>query len=335
MLIVGNTAGGRVQIEKLVSRLTSGHVQLSGLGGSLPSHLTLEELRLSDAAGVWLTAKKIELDWTPLAYLEGRLQVDRLHAASVDMERLPQSSSAAPGRGEVSIPQIDVAQASFDLVHLGAQLAGAPASLAASGSAHLRSVRDMRFDASARRIDGDGQYELHLHFDEKRMDAALKLQEPASGPLENILSLPGLGALQATLNFNGPRSAEQLELILEAGELKGHAQGTLNLVDLSADLTFAFDAGAMSPRPDLGWEKGTLHGRWHGSFQSPTAEGHLEVTRLRVPGELQAAALSADIAADRGKADLHALVQGLRVPGSQPRLLEADPLKIDASLAPG
>jgi translocation and assembly module TamB len=333
VLIVGNTAGGRVQIEKLVSRLTGGNVQLSGLGGSLPSHLTLEELRLSDAAGVWLTAKKIELDWTPHIYLTGRLQIERLHAASVDMERLPRSSSAAqPSRGEVSIPQIDVAQASFDWVHLGAPLAGVPASLAASGTAHLRSVRDMRFDASARRIDGDGQYELHLHFDEKRMDAALKLLEPAGGPLENILSVPGLGALKATLNFNGPRSAEQLELNLEAGELKGHAQGTVNLVDLSADLTFAFDAGAMAPRPDLAWEKGTLHGRWHGSFQSPTAEGHLEVTRLRVPGETQAASVSADISADRGKADLHALVQGLRVPGSQPRLLEADPLKIDATL---
>ena len=55
----------------------------------------------------------------------------------------------------------------------------------------------MLFDGSARRIDGDGEYELHLHFDEKRMDASLKLHEPAGGPLENILSLPGLGALQA------------------------------------------------------------------------------------------------------------------------------------------
>jgi translocation and assembly module TamB len=230
------------------------------------------------------------------------------------------------------MPQIDVAQASFDLVHLGAELAGQPASLAAHGSAHLRSVRDMLFEASARRIDGDGEYELRLGFDEKRMDASLKLQEPAGGPLENVLSLPGLGALHATLNFTGPRSAEHLALTLEAGELKGHAQGTLNLIDLSADVSFAFDAGSMSPRPDLAWEKGTLHGRWHGSIKSPTAEGHLELTRLRIPGELQATALSADIDADRGKADLHALAQGLRVPGSQPHLLEADPLKIDASL---
>ncbi len=332
VLIIGNTVAGRVQIENLVSRLTGGHVQLSGLAGRLPSHLTLEELQLSDAAGVWLTARKIELDWTPLAYIEGRLQIDRLHAAMVDMERLPQASATAPSSGEVSIPRIDVAQASLDLVQLGPQLAGAPASLSASGSAHLRSVREMLFDASARRIDGDGQYELHLHFDAQRMDAAVKLHEPAGGPLENILSLPGLGALEATLNLSGPRSAEQLELNLQAGELKGQAQGSLNLKELSADLAFAFEAAAMSPRPDLGWDRGLLRGRWRGNLSSPTAAAHLEVARLRVPGQMQAAALNADVTADRGKADLHAMLVGLRIPGSQPNLFEADPVKIDASV---
>src|SRR5258708_38897909 len=135
VLIVGNTAAGRVQIEKLVARLTRGHVQLSGLAGSLPSHLTLEELRLKDSAGVWLTARKIELDWTPLAYLEGRLQIDRLHVASVDMERLPQGSSSAPSSGgEGSIPPIDVAQAALDLLPLGAPFAGRAASPVASGT---------------------------------------------------------------------------------------------------------------------------------------------------------------------------------------------------------
>jgi translocation and assembly module TamB len=332
VLIVGNTSAGRVQIEKLVARLTSGNVQLSGLAGSFPSHLTLEELKLSDSAGVWLTARKIELDWTPWSYLEGRLQIDRLQVASIDMERLPQSSSTTTSHGEASIPRIDVAQATLSVVHLGAALAGAPASLAANGSAHLRSVRDMLFDASARRIDGDGQYELHLHFDAQRMDAALKLHEPANGPLENILSLPGLGALEATLNLSGPRAAEQLELSLQAGELNGHAQGSLNLNDLSADLAFAFESAAVSPRPDLGWDRGVLRGRWNGSLRSLNAEGHLEVARLRVPGQLQAAAVSADVAADHGKADLHALIQGLGIPGSQPKLLEADPVKLDASI---
>ena len=39
VLILGNTSAGRVQIEKLVARLTSGNVQLSGLAGSFPSPL--------------------------------------------------------------------------------------------------------------------------------------------------------------------------------------------------------------------------------------------------------------------------------------------------------
>jgi translocation and assembly module TamB len=227
VLIVGNTSAGRVQIEKLVARLTGGNVQLSGLAGSFPSHLTLEELRLSDAVGVWLTAKKIELDWTPWGYLEGRLQINRLQVASSDMERLPQSSSTAASTGEASIPRIDVTQANLSVVHLGAALAGAPTSLAANGSAHLRSVRDMLFDASARRIDGDGQYELHLHFDAERMDAALKLHEPANGPLENILSLPGLGALEATLNLGGLRAAERLELSLQEANSKDMRRAVL------------------------------------------------------------------------------------------------------------
>jgi translocation and assembly module TamB len=332
VLVGGNTAGGRVQIQKLVARLTGGEVQLSGLAGSFPSHLTLEELDLRDAAGVWLTAKKIELDWTPWAYLDRRLQIDRLQVGSVDMERLPRSSSAPGKHAEPSIPRIDVGKATLSVVHLGKELAGVPATLAANGTAHLRSVRDMLFDASARRIDGDGQYELHLHFDAQRMDAALKVHEPANGPLENILSLPGLGALEATLNLNGPRSAEQLDLTLKAGELKGHAQGSFNLDELSADAAFAFESAAMSPRPDLSWERGVVRGRWLGSIRSLNATGHLEVAGLRVPGQLQSSAVTADVAADHGKADLHARVQGLRIPGPQPKLLEADPVKIDASI---
>jgi translocation and assembly module TamB len=330
--ILGNTAAGRVHIEQLTARLTKGQVQLSGLAGSFPSHLTLEQLQLRDGAGVWLTAKRIELDWTPLAYLEDRLlQINRLHVASVEMERLPQSSPNQ-GSGEASIPRIDVAEASFGVLHLGSQLAGTPASLVAGGSAHLRSLHDMLFDASAQRIDGDGDYELHLHFDEKRMDASLKLHEPASGPLENILSLPGLGALQAEVKLNGARSAEQLEVSLQAGELKGHAEGSVDLGNLSADLAFSVEAAAMSPRPDLSWERAMLRGRWRGNFKTPNAEGHLEVTRLRLPGETQMAALNADIAANLGYAELHALVRGLKIPGAQPRLLEDDPVKIDASV---
>ncbi len=331
LLIFGNTETGRAAIAKLTHRLTDGHVTVSGLSGSILSHLRIEKLELRDGLGVWLTAQGIVVDWSPFASAFGRLQVDNVQADKVDMQRLPQSSSAATS-GELSIPQIDVGRGSIDLLLLGAQIAGAPATLAARGSAHLRSLRDMAVEATAHRIGGEGDYALHLRFDPQRMDASLKLHEPASGPLENILSLPGLGALTATINLSGPRSAEQLEASIQAGALSGHAQGSLNLSELSADLNFAFDAPAMNPRPDLAWDRAALQGRWHGSLKSPTATSHLEVSQLRIPGGAQIAAFSADIEADLGKAALHALAGGLQIPGPRPRLLADDPIKIEASM---
>jgi translocation and assembly module TamB len=330
VLMLGNTGMGRAQIEKLTARLTGGHVQLTGLAGSFPRHLTLAKLQLRDAGGVWLTATDIELDWTPLAYLERRLQIDRLQVAAIDMERLPHSS-ATPGNGSASIPRIDVARVSIDRLDLGAPLAGAPASLALRGSAHLRSLDDMLFDASARRIDSDGEYELHLHFDARRMDGALKLHEPAGGPLENILSLPGLGGLQAELSLSGPRSAEQVGISLQAGNLTGHAQGTVNFTESSADLVFSIESGAVNARPDLSWERAVVNGRWRGNLKSPNAEGHMALTQLRAPGT-QVAALTADVAANMGNAELHAVARGLILPGSEPKLLESDPIKIDATV---
>ncbi|HEY5264964.1 MAG TPA: hypothetical protein VIJ37_08220, partial [Steroidobacteraceae bacterium] len=264
VFIAGNTDTGRAMIERLTYRLTDGQVKLSGLAGSFPRRLTLAKLELRDHRGVWLTAERIALRWVPLALLERRVQVDSLQVASVDMERLPQSSTTKRSSAPVSIPQIDVGTLSVDVLKLGPELAGMPASLVVRGSAHLRTLEDMSIDATAHRIgDADdagnthgavngagavsanntgsaayGNYELHLRFDPKRMDAALTLHEPASGPLEHLLRVPGLGALAATATLRGPRAAERLDLSVDAGPLHGRAQGSLNLSDLSADLDF-------------------------------------------------------------------------------------------------
>jgi translocation and assembly module TamB len=331
LFIAGNTDSGRAMIEKLTRSLTSGHVSLSGLAGSFPQRLTLERLELSDDRGVWLSADRVTLTWSPAALLARRIQIETLHAASVDMERTPESSRNAPS-GPVSIPRIDVASMTVDLLRLGPELAGAPASLTLRGNAHLRSVSDMIISAAAHRIDGDGEYDLQLRFDPKRMDAALTLHEPAGGPLENLLQLPGLGALAASVNLSGPREAERVELSIDAGAFRGRAKGSLNVTDLSADLDFAFDSPALSPRPDIAWESASLHGRWHGSVKTPRAEGHLEARQLRLPGDVRLAALTADLTADSGSAALHAIIDGLRIPGPRPELLQESPVKIDAAV---
>jgi len=331
LYIVGNTDSGRAMIASVTERLTGGHVQLTGLGGSFPRQLTLEKLQLSDDRGVWLTAEHISLRWTPGALLLRHVQVENLRAATVTMERLPHSSSPA-NAAPPSIPHIDAESVSIDELKLGSQLDIAPAPLALRGAVHLRSVTDMTLQADAHRINGLGDYVLHLQFDPRRMEAMLKLNEPAGGPLENLLQLPSLGALAATLNLNGPRSAEHLELSIDAGTLHGSAHGSVNVNELSGDLDFAFQSAAMSLRPELAWDRATLRGHWHGNLKAPMADGHFDVDHLRLPGGTALATLNADVTASNGTAALKALAGGLQIPGPQPRLLQDSPVTLEASI---
>jgi len=118
LYIAGNTQSGRGMIEMLTSRLTSGHVKLSGLAGSFPKHLFIERLELRDERGTWLLAERVNLDWSPFAYIARGLQVNRLQVARLNMQRLPESSKPRD-KVPVSIPRIDVGGISVDLLELG------------------------------------------------------------------------------------------------------------------------------------------------------------------------------------------------------------------------
>jgi translocation and assembly module TamB len=329
VLVAGNTDPGRAMIERITLQLTGGMVKLSGLGGSFPTRLTLRELELTDKQGVWLTAEGIAVTWSPLALLDRRISVDVLQVSRLDMERTPHSEG---GGGKVSIPHIEVRRFAAEEVRLGAQLAGKEARLSLRGGLELRSLEDARGDVAARRLDGDGEYTLHLSFDPKRMDGTLSVHEPASGPLENILQVPGLGALSANLSINGPHEAERIDLKLTAGQLTATVAGRVDLHQESMELDYSVDAPSVSLRPDLKWQRLSLKGQWHGTLKDPTAEGHLQADRLELPGNTAIAALRADLAASRGTISLQGVIEGLRIPGPQASLFEKDPIKLSASM---
>jgi translocation and assembly module TamB len=327
--IAGNTDPGRAWIERLTYRLTSGYVKLSGLGGSFPTQLTLDHLELIDRSGVWLTADHLSLRWSPLRWLERRIYVDNLQVQRLHMERAPVGDGKG---GSVSIPHIDVGEFSMDAVELGAPLVGTAATLSLRGKLELRSLENADADVWVRRLNGEGEYTLHLKLDPKSMDAALAVHEPAGGPLENLLSLPGLGAVSATATVQGPRNAERVDVVLDAGQLHADVHGSVDLTHESAELQYSLKAAAMAPRPDVVWTDVALTGNWHGTLTAPTAEGRLEVHGLRIPGSTQISHLDAELAARDGKLTVHGVVDGLEIPGPQPRLLAKDPLTIDASL---
>ncbi|HUI60806.1 MAG TPA: translocation/assembly module TamB domain-containing protein, partial [Steroidobacteraceae bacterium] len=231
-----------------------------------------------------------------------------------------------------SIPHSDLTQLSVDTLELGPALAGTAVSLVVRGSAHLRSLRDATASLFAQRTGGIGDYELQLQFDPARMDATLKLQEPANGPLENLLKTPGLGDLSLLAQLHGPRHAERIQLEISAGALRGSARGTVNLTDASADLQYSLQAQRMTPFDGLTWQSLDLQGRWHGTLKEPSADGRLQALQLQVPGGVRLASLDANLAASGGLLTVRSTVEGLVLPGPRPELLQDAPLTLDASI---
>lgn len=329
--IGGNTDPGRRYIERLTVQLTGGMVHLAGLGGTFPTDLTLDELQLQDAQGVWLSANHIAVSWHPTEMLRWHVDVDTLQADKVHMERTP-VSDGKPSSGKSSMPFIEVGQFSLKVVELGAPLVGTASSFSANGKMQMRSLEDAAGDLVARRTDGAGDYTLHLLMDSQRMKASLAVHEPASGPLENLLSLPGLGALSAEAKLDGPRNAGQLTLAADAGDVHARVSGTLDLVHSAAELEYSLTSPALTPRPEVAWDDLSLKGNWHGDLKTAHATGDLSLDNLRIVGGTRLQHLKADLAASGGMLNVHAVVDGLEIPGSKPRLFADKPLTADGSV---
>jgi translocation and assembly module TamB len=330
VLIAGNTGRGRALIESMTARLTNGQVRLSGLSGSFPGEIELDRLELADAKGVWLSAERIYLHWSPLELAERRIHVATLRVARLDIERAPLESSSS--ESTPSVPHIDVEQFDIGTLTLGAALARVRTALTVSGSAHLRSLQDAYATLSAKRVDGaPGDYQLTLRFDPVNMDGHLKITEPGGGTIESLLGIPGLGALSVVASLAGPRGSEQVELAASAGMLKAHASGSVDLEHASAELTWGLDAPAMTLRPGLAWQRIAWHGSWHGPFETPHAQGDMRIDALEAGGA-RLASLAGTMQADRGGLAVHAVAEGVILPGPQPQLLAAFPLTVDAAL---
>src|SRR5262249_2478767 len=209
---------------------------------------------LSDDAGVWLFADHISLRWSPGALLTRHVKVDRLHVARLHIERAPLPDKQPKPSSTPTIPHSDLMHVSVDTLELGRALAGEPVSLTLNASAHLRSLQDATAHVLAQRTGGIGRYELQLQFDPARMDATLTLQEPANGPLENLAKIPGVGDLSLLAKVSGPRNQERIELRVDAGPLRGRAQGSVDLVQKSADLDYSLTAPQMTPYPGFSWQ---------------------------------------------------------------------------------
>ncbi len=332
-VLAGNTRAGRRLLERETAALTAGRVRLSGLQGRFPAQITIAQLRLGDARGIWLRAEDLSLRWSPLALIRWDLHVESLSASRIEVLRRPVSARpSARSGGAMHLPHFDVDRVRIGTLVLEPAAAGHLARLRVHGSVHYRSIADAEVDLHVRRTNGQGLYVLTWHATPSAVTAALRLEEPAGGPLEHWVKLPGLGPLQVRASLHGPRSAETLHFAAHAGKLNAEIGGTINLTRRAADLAYTVTSPAMAPRAGLAWRRLDLTGRWQGPLSSAQASGVLELSGLQLNDGAALAALRAQLNADGRVLTVHASARGIRLPGSYPQLLQGSPLHLDASL---
>ncbi len=334
-LLIGlNIGPGRVAAELLVGRLTGGQVAVTGLHGRFPDRLRLAHLEMRDAGGAWLLADDVALDWSPAALLHKQASIDALTAARVQVPRLPVSAAAPAGPASDSKPftlpvQVLARRVRVDRVEVGAAVAGTAAVLSLDGSADVASLQAGSADLRLQRLDGGGTYAATARIGPAGIGLKLDMQEPEGGLVAHLASLPALGPITLKAGLDGPRTGAATTLALTAGPLRAEARGTLDLDGQAADLDVTGSAPAMSPRADVSWQAINLQARVRGPFTKPDAKGQLRIEGLQAAGAALRR-LTADIEGNAGRVGLHAVADGVRLPGGAPDLLAAAPVLLDA-----
>lgn len=237
-------------------------VRIRGFEGALSSRATMRELSISDDQGIWITLSQVVIDWNRAALLDGRVEVNELSAATIDLFRLPdtQSDDALPSATAsegFSLPDLPVSvrigEVSADLLRFDPAIMGQPAEMSLQGQLELAGGQgEARFEAH--RVDLQaGSFVFEGDFDNatRFLDFNLALTEGQGGIASTLLGIPGQPAVglsvqgaglistfaaEIALSTDGtPRVTGQFSLVDETPET-GVLQGGGFALDLDGDL---------------------------------------------------------------------------------------------------
>ncbi|WP_300034474.1 translocation/assembly module TamB domain-containing protein [uncultured Roseobacter sp.] len=238
-------------------------VQISGFRGALSSEASFDRMTIADAEGIWLTLEEVTLNWSRAALLRGRLQVDRLSAASLILPRLPEAEETeelpAAEAGGFALPDLPVSIniEAFEVsrIELGAPLLGEETVLKVAAAARLDDD-GLQLDLTADRLDSAaGRFLLKAGFarETEIILLDLDLEEEAGGIASHLLNLPGdpsvdlsvagegpLDAFTAEINLatdGAPRMAGRVDLIALTPEAEGAAPDRRIIAEIGGDIT--------------------------------------------------------------------------------------------------
>ncbi|NBB69844.1 MAG: hypothetical protein GVY33_05905 [Alphaproteobacteria bacterium] len=243
LLALLQSEGARAWAEAAVDRWVPG-VRIDGLGPGLPARLDLARLDVADDAGVWLTLEDVDVRWSPLALLGGRLEVERIAARRLALARTPVAAPPAeeaeapaepgePFRLPEAIPPVRVGTLAVDRIELAAPVLGEAAVFDLAGRLDAASGTAAALDLRLTRLDREGleaTIDAALDLAGRRLDLRLAADE-RSGLLTALTGEPDLAPFGIELAGAGPLADWPGTLQVEIGAL----------ATLDADLDLALE----------------------------------------------------------------------------------------------
>lgn len=223
------TAPGQRALASILSSAASTperRVELGGITGFFPTDLRLERIEIADRNGPWLTVADAHLRWSFASLLSGRLRIENLSAARIDVLRAPEpdKSDAAPADGRpLRLPVgIDLQALSVDDLRIAAALARVEQRWRLKGNAFLpAALAEGRVRLIGDRTDGPpGHLTADIRFDAGRqtVDGEIALDEGHGGVMSVLLERPELDRTGLRLAVRGDAAAGSAELTLTAGD---------------------------------------------------------------------------------------------------------------------
>jgi translocation and assembly module TamB len=333
LMRAANTPTGLAEIERAVSVLTANQIVLNGLGGDLPTQLTVKRIELHDSGGSWLTIDELILDWLPVKLLVGELAVERLQARQIAIARQPVSSAAEPkASGGLALPlAIDLNNLLVEHVEMAPPLAGKAINLSVGGRLALSTALRGAMELNAKQLDGKGAYSVQAGLTNDTLQARLSLHEAAQGPLALLVGLDDREALSLEASLEGPLSAVVSRMDLKLDELQARLGGSIDFVQPGADLSVTASAPAMQLRPDLTWRALALNLQLRGALKELGVNGGLHIDGLHA-AQTAIGSIAVKLQGSGGRIDLDGELADLRPPSSKTDLLQATPLAFQVQI---
>jgi translocation and assembly module TamB len=182
---VDTSIGHRLIADQIAAQAPKSglRIKIGRIDGSLYGKAQLRAVRLYDPAGLFFEAPAIDLDWSPLRWINNSFYINRLHSDFATLHKLPKLKAGDPNRPILPGFDIHIGALSINTLRIEPPVTGVRRSGKLSGSADIVAGR-AKVILNASTDAGDAlALKLDAEPDRDRFDLQANAKAPARGVL--------------------------------------------------------------------------------------------------------------------------------------------------------